>query len=150
MTARQIVAGLLEAEPLDSLEGVPDFDDFRQQHFGRNPLNPSREWKLRYQKPTNPKEARALGVNWYIQNGRKHTLATAEPEYGGYPRNSHTMATNRNLRRKSFGYRDVYSTRERNWPSGGTDAHYRRVARARQARDQAAQAEVERRLGADI
>ena len=60
------------------------------------------------------------------------------------------MATNRNLRRKSFGYRDVYSTRERDWPSGGRDAFYKRQDKARLAREQAAEAEVDRLIGSGI
>lgn len=150
MTAHEIVKHLLEAEPLDSLEDTPDFDEFMQQHFSRDPLKPSREWKLRYQKPTNQREAQALGVNWYIKQGRKYTFSLAEPEHGGYPRNSHTMATNRNQRRKSFGYTDTYSVRERDWPSGGNAAYYRRQDRARQEREAAANAEVERLLGIGI
>lgn len=150
MTAQHIVDRLLEAEPLDSLEGTPDFDEFMQQHFSRDPLNPSREWKLRYQKPKSPAEAKALGVNWYIKQGRKYTFSPPDPEYGGYPRNSHTMATNRNQRRRSFGFTDTYSVRERDWPSGGNTAYYRRQDRARQAREAAANAEVERLLGIGI
>lgn len=149
MTAREIVKHLLEAEPLDSLEGVPDYDDWRTKAF--DPKTPEhREWRLIRQKPTNPREARALGVNWYIKQGRKYTFSLAEPDYGGYPQKSHTLATNRNQRRKSFGYTDTYSVRERDWPSGGNAAYYRRQDRARLAREAAANAEVERLLGIGI
>lgn len=150
MTAQNIVDQLLEAEPLDSLEGVPDFDEFFAQNFSVDPLNPTREWKLRYQKPTNQREAETLGVNWYVKNGRRYTFTVGEPEYGGYPRNSHTMATNRNARRKSFGYRDTYSVRERDWPSGGNAAFYRRQDRQRKEREDRANAKVMAALGIGI
>lgn len=151
MTARHIVAALLEAEPLDSLEGTPDFDEFMAQHFSRDPLNPSREWKLRYQKPKSPEEARALGVNWYIKNGRKFTVSPmAEPDYGGYPRKSHTLATNRNARRRSFGARDVYSTRERDWPMPNRNAFYKRREREAEQRRADAEAAVQAALGSGI
>lgn len=150
MTAQDIVKHLLEAEPYDSMEGTPDFDEFMAQHFSANPLKPSREWKLRYEKPHNPREARALGVNWYIKDGRRYTFSMAEPDYGGYPRKSHTLATNRNQRRKSFGYRDTYSVRERDWPSGGNAAYYKRQDRARQEREARLNAEIEAMLGGGI
>ena len=125
MTAQDIVKRLLEDEPLDSLEGVPNYGDWRMKAF--KPGTPEhRDYRLRHDKPRSPREAAALGVNWYIKDGRKYTFSMATPEPGGYPRKSHTLATNRNLRRKSFGYRDVYSTRERDWPSGGRDAYYKR------------------------
>jgi len=143
------VRALLEDEPLDSLEGVPNYDEW----FG-NALKPGtpehRDYRLRRDKPRSPREAMALGVNWYIKDGRRYTFSLAEPEHGGYPRKSHTMATNRNLRRKSFGYRDVYSTRERNWPMPNTRAFYKAQDRARLAREQAAQDEVERVIGSGI
>lgn len=149
MTAQHILRHLLEDDPLDSLEGVPDYDAWRQKAF--DPKTPEhRQWRLLHQKPRSPYEARALGVDWYIKDGRKYTFSMAEPDYGGYPRKSHTLATNRNLRRKAFGYRDVYSTRERDWPSGGRNAFYRRKDREREARQQAAQAEVDRLIGAGI
>jgi len=139
MTAQDIVNRLLEAEPLDSLENVPDYADWRTKAFDPK-TREHREWRLRNQKPTSPAEARALGVNWYVKQGRKYTFSMAEPSSGGYPRNSHTMATNRNLRRKSFGYRDTYSVRERDWPSGGNAAYYKRQDKARQAREAEAEA----------
>lgn len=149
MTAQDIVKHLLEDEPLDSLEGVPDYGEW----FGKalKPGTPEhRDYRLRRDKPRSPREAAALGVNWYIKDGRKYTFSMAEPEHGGYPRKSHTLATNRNLRRKSFGYRDVYSTRERNWPMPSTRAYYKRQDREREARQQAAQAEVDRLIGSGI
>jgi len=145
MTAQNIVRHLLEDEPLDSLEGVPDFDTVLQPGTREN-----REHKLRHDPPRSPDQARARGVNWYIKQGKKYTFSMAEPQQGGYPRKSHTLATNRNLRRKSFGYRDVYSTRERDWPSGGRDAFYKRQDKARLAREQAAEAEVDRLIGSGI
>lgn len=149
MTAQHILRHLLEDEPLDSLEGVPDYDAWRQKAF--DPKTPEhREWRLLHQKPRSPREAAALGVNWYIKDGRKYTFSMAEPDYGGYPRKSHTLATNRNLRRKSFGYRDVYSTRERDWPSGGRDAYYKR--QEKQAAQRRADAEnlVKASIGSGI
>jgi hypothetical protein len=149
MTAQDIVKRLLEDEPLDSLEGVPDYGDWRMKAF--NPGTPEhRDYRLRHDKPRNAREAAALGVNWYIKDGRKYTFSMATPEPGGYPRKSHAQATSRNQRRKSFGYRDVYSTRERDWPSGGRDAYYKRQDRAREARKQAAQSEVDRLIGSGI
>lgn len=148
MTATQIVAHLLETE-MDSMEGVPDYNDWRTKAF--DPKTPEhRAWRLIWQKPTNPREALALGVNWYVKNGRRYNFSIAEPEPSGYPRNSHTMATNRNQRRKSFGYTDTYSVRERDWPSGGNAAYYRRQDKARQARIDAENAAVERLLGSGI
>lgn len=148
LTAQNIVDHLLETE-LDSLEAVPDYDDWRTKAF--DPKTPEhRAWRLIWQKPTSPREAQALGVNWYIKQGRKYTFSLAEPEHGGYPRNSHTMATNRNLRRKSFGYRDTYSVRERDWPSGGNAAFYRRQDRARQEREARANDQVLAALGIGI
>lgn len=138
MTAQDIVKRLLEDEPLDSLEGVPDYGDWFSKAL--KPGTPEhRDYRLRRDKPRSPREAAALGVNWYIKDGRKYTFSMAEPEYGGYPRKSHAQATSRNLRRKSFGYRDVYSTRERDWPSGGRDAYYKR--QAKQAAQRRADAE---------
>lgn len=49
---------------------------------------------------------------------------------GGYPRKSHTIASNRNARRKSFGYKDVYSTRDRNWPMPNRKSYYNKQDRA--------------------
>lgn len=145
MTATQIVAHLLETE-MDSMEGVPDYNDWRTKAF--DPKTPEHHaWRLIHQKPTNPREARQMGVNWYIKQGRKYTFSLAEPEHGGYPRNSHTMATNRNQRRKSFGFTDTYSVRERNWPSGGNAAYYRRQDKARIERENA---EFNRLIGAGI
>lgn len=146
MTATDIVKTLLEDEPLDSMEGVPDYDDWRTKAFDEKTPE-HRAWRLIWQKPTNSREARALGVNWYIKQGRKYTFSLAEPELGGYPRNSHTMATNRNQRRKSFGFNDTYSVRERDWPSGGNAAYYRRQDKARIERENA---EFNRLIGAGI
>ena len=149
MTATDIVKHLLEDEPLDSMEGVPDYNAWRTKAF--DPKTPEhRHWRLLHQKPTSPREARGLGVNWYIKNGRRYTFSIAEPDYGGYPRKSHTLATNRNQRRKSFGYRDTYSVRERDWPSGGNAAYYRRMDRARQEREEQANAQVMAALGIGI
>jgi hypothetical protein len=145
MTAHDIVRHLLEDEPLDSLEGVPSMDTVLTPGTKEN-----REWRLRYDPPRTQREAAARGVDWFIKDRRKYHVSLADPDYGGYPRKSHTMATNRNLRRKSFGYRDTYSVRERDWPSGGNAAYYRRQDRAREARQQAAQAEVDRLIGSGI
>ena len=145
MTAQQIVARLLENE-FDSLEGVPDYADWRTKAFDPK-TREHREWRLLNQKPTSPREARGMGVNWYIKQGRKYTFSLAEPEHGGYPRKSHTLATNRNQRRKSFGFNDTYSVRERDWPSGGNAAYYRRQDRARVERENA---EFDRLIGAGI
>lgn len=149
MTAQDIVRALLEDEPLDSLEGVPEYGEW----FGKalKPGTPEhRDYRLRHDKPRSPREAAALGVNWYIKDGRRYTFSLAEPEHGGYPRKSHSLATNRNARRRSFGYRDVYSTRERDWPMPNRRAYYKAQDRARLAREQAAQDEVERLIGSGI
>lgn len=145
MTAQQIVRELLEAEPLDSLEGVPDMETVLMPGTPEN-----REHKLRYDPPKSAREAVARGVDWFIKQGRKYRTTIADPGQGGYPRNSHTMATNRNQRRKSFGYRDVYSTRERDWPMPNRRAFYKGQDRAEAARKDAAQAEVERLIGQGI
>lgn|SRR5512143_74504 len=129
MTAQDIVDRLLEAEPLDSLEAVPDYDEWFTKSL--HPGTPEhRDYRLLHNKPRDAKEARALGVDWFIKDGRRYHVSLAEPPPGGYPRKSHTMATNRNLRRKSFGYRDVYSTRERNWPMPSRKAYYKSQDRA--------------------
>lgn len=149
MTAQDIVDRLLEAEPLDSLEGVPDYDEWFTKSL--HPGTPEhRDYRLLHNKPRSAAEARALGVDWFIKDGRRYHVSLAEPPPGGYPRKSHTMATNRNLRRKSFGYRDVYSTRERDWPMPNRKAYYKAQDRARLAREQAAQAEVDRLIGSGI
>lgn len=129
MTAQDIVNRLLEAEPLDSLEAVPEYGEWFSKAL--QPGTPEhRDYRLRRDKPRSPEEARALGVDWFIKDGRRYHVSLAEPTPGGYPRNSSTMATNRNLRRKSFGYRDVYSTRERNWPMPSRKAYYKAQDRA--------------------
>ena len=49
---------------------------------------------------------------------------------GGYPRKSHAIASSRNARRKSFGYKDVYSTKDRNWPMPNRKSYYKTQDRA--------------------
>ena len=139
MTAQDIVKRLLEDEPLDSLEGVPEYGDWQRKAL--QPGTPEhRDYRLRRDKPRNRREAAALGVNWYIKDGRKYTFSLPKSERGGYPQNSHTLAASRNARRLSFGYSDVYSTRERNWPTPSRRAFHKAQDRAQQAREQAAQA----------
>jgi hypothetical protein len=115
MNAHQLVEHLLES--MDSLEGVPDFDEFITKAIRDPNSSEARINNLRYHPPTNAGEARRMGVNWYIKRGQKYTFS--EPETSSRPpfQNSNTMATNRNVRRKSFGYRDSYSMRERGWPT---------------------------------
>lgn len=152
--AQAIVDILLENDSLDSYEGVTDWDPaemFRpgtQQH---------REFMLRYHPPKSKWEAKKLGVNWYIKDFRKYTFdpdeaSASEPPL--YPRKSHSIATGRNQRRRSFGYTDVYSTRERDWPSGGRDAFYRRQERERKWREKEDEERhrqaTERSIGAGI
>jgi hypothetical protein len=113
--AQQIVDALLEN--LDSLEGVPDFDEFLTTAI-RDPKSPeARINNLRWSPPKTADEARRMGVNWFIKNGRKYTFSMPEVSSRVPFQNSKTMATNRNIRRKSFGYRDTYSMRERGWPT---------------------------------
>lgn len=99
------------------MEGVPDYDEFITKAI-RDPKSPEgRQHRLSSRPPSNAREARAMGVNWYIKQGRKYTFS--DPQTSSRPpfQNSRTMATNRNIRRKSFGYRDTYSMRERGWPT---------------------------------
>jgi len=152
--AQAIVYALLENDSLDSFEGNEGWD--WDQVF-KPGTEQHRRYNLRFNPPKSEGEARKLGVNWYIKDHRKYTF---NPEGSGiipnppYPRNSHTMATNRNLRRKSFGYRDVYSTRDRDWPSGGRDRFYRRADKARERREREAEEkrrqETERSIGGEI
>lgn len=115
MNAHELVNHLLEN--LDSMEGVPDYDEFFTKAL-REPNSPEgRQHRLQSSPPKSAAEARRMGVNWYIKDRKKYTFS--DPEVSGRPpfQNSRTMATNRNLRRKSFGYRDTYSMRERGWPT---------------------------------
>jgi len=123
--AQAIVDTLLEDDSLDSLEGAEPWDYSQALKPGTEQY---RLYRLQYDPPRNADEARGLGVNWFIRDGRKYTFDTAY-EPGGYPRKSHTIATNRNLRRRSFGYTDVYSTRQRNWPTPSRKSFYRRQDR---------------------
>lgn len=66
--------------------------------------------------PRNAREARLRGLNWYIKNGRQYTFSVAH-ENPPFPMKSHAIATRRNARRKAMGYPDIYSTRERGWPT---------------------------------
>jgi hypothetical protein len=113
--AEYIVDVLLEN--LDSLEGVPTNDEYFAKMLDPNSPE-SRERYLRWHPPKTKKEAIRRGVNYFIQNGRKQminvTVGDGEP---GMFFNSRTMATNRNARRKSFGYPDTFSMRERGWPT---------------------------------
>ena len=94
MNARQLLDRLLEDDSVDSMEGVPAWD----------PLG--REAGLRDHPPASAAEARRAGVNWYIKGGRKYTFSQAGSPSGGYPQGSHTIATNRNARLRSFGMAD--------------------------------------------
>jgi hypothetical protein len=115
MTAAQIVDVLLEN--LDYLEGVPDFDEFLTTAIRDPKSQEARLHRLRWNPPKSAQEARGMGVNWYIKQGRKYTFSDPETSSRVPFQNSKTMATNRNIRRKSFGYRDTYSMRERGWPT---------------------------------
>lgn len=149
MTAQDIVKHLLEDEPLDSLEGVPDYSEWFSKAL--QPGTPEhRDYRLRRDKPRSPRDAASLGVDWFVKNGRRYHVSLAEPEISGYPRKSHAQAMSRNQRRKSFGYRDVYSTRERDWPSGGRNAYYKRQEKEIAARRAAAQEKVNSLLGSGI
>jgi len=129
MNARALI------ENLDSMEGVPDFDLIFKEGTKEH-----REYSLRHRPPQNANQALARGVSWYIKDGRKINFSLPQPSHSGYPQKSHSIATGRNERRQRMGYRDTYSTRERDWPSGGgRDAFYRRQDKARLA--QASRAE---------
>jgi hypothetical protein len=115
MTALEVVNALLEN--LDSMEGVPDFDEFLTTAI-RDPKSPEgRQHRLSSSPPSSAREARSMGVNWYIKHGKKYTFSDPAVSSRVPFQNSKTMATNRNARRKSFGYRDTYSMRERGWPT---------------------------------
>lgn len=112
--AEYIVDVLLEN--IDSLEGVPNYDEFLTKAIREPNSEEGRHYRLKNWPPKSKAEAKHMGVNWFIKGGRKYTFsqATEHPETFY---NSRTMATNRNARRKSFGYRDTYSMRERGWPT---------------------------------
>jgi len=140
MNARAII------ENLDSMEGVPDFDLIFEPGTKEH-----REYNLRHRPPTNAREATARGVSWYIKDGRKINFSLLEPSHGGYPTKSHSIATGRNERRARMGYRDKFSTRERDWPSGGgRKAFYKRQDRAREERAARAEQTVLASLGIGI
>lgn len=132
MPARDILERLFEAEPLDSLEGVPEWNPENVYKPGTLEY---RADQLRWHRPGGVADAKRLGVNWYIKNGRKFTFSSAEPEAPNYPRNSNTMATNRNARLRSFGMGDrVKSTAERNWPTPSRSGYYKKLDREREER----------------
>ncbi len=114
MNAEQIVDILLEN--IDSLEGVPDYDEFLKKAVSDPKSEEGRQWSLKNWPPKSKAEALKLGVNWFIKGGRKYTFSRGT-EYPETFYNSRTIATNRNARRKSFGYRDTFSMRERGWPT---------------------------------
>lgn len=115
MNAQHIVDALLEN--LDSMEGVPDYDAWFLKAVRDAGSPEGRQYRLSRNPPSNAREARAIGVNWFIKNRRKYTFSDPVEPSPAMFQNSKTMATNRNQRRKSFGYRDTYSMRERGWPT---------------------------------
>jgi len=58
------------------------------------------------------------GKRWKFVASRGYWAQVTFPDKPSSPmfRNSKTMCRNRNDRRKSFGYTDAYSMRERGWP----------------------------------
>lgn len=112
--AEYIVDILLEN--LDSLEGVPDYDEFLTKAIRDPKSEEGRQFHLKNWPPKTKAEAIQMGVNWFIKGGRKYTFSRGEGEASTFY-NSRTMSLNRNARRKSFGYRDTYSMRERGWPT---------------------------------
>ena len=113
MNANQLVNHLIESH--DSMEGVPDYDAWFLKAIRDAGSPEGKQYRLKNHPPTNSREARHMGVNWFIKNGRKFTFSDPEVHPPSMYQNSKTMATNRNQRRKSFGYRDTYSMRERGW-----------------------------------
>ncbi len=131
--AEHIVDTLLEDDSLDSLEGAEPWD--YSQVF--TPGSPQYQlYQLSNNPPKTKAEAHRLGVNWFVQGGRKYVFQPAAEEPPGYPKKSHTLATNRNLRRRSFGATDVYSTRERDWPTPSRRLYYKHADRALKQREQ--------------
>lgn len=109
MIAQAVVDALLESS-LDSLEGNPgdwNLDDPKQR----------RAWRLRFFPPKNAAEARAAGVDWFIKDFSKWRVPKQAAHTGADFKTSAGMATGRNRRRKSYGYKDTYSMRERGWPT---------------------------------
>ncbi len=110
MTAQAIADALLESHSLDSLEGNPgdwNLDDPEQL----------RAWRLRFFPPKSAQEARQRGVDWFIKDFTKWRVPKQAAHTGADFKTSAGMATGRNRRRKSYGYRDTYSMRERGWPT---------------------------------
>lgn len=112
MTASEIVEALLENDSLDSFEDVPDWENI---HLTGSPGH--REYRLRYRKPTSPEEARMLGVDWYVKDHRRWPVQRDYAASAPMARHSVTLAANRNAKRQSYGYTDVYSIRDRGWPT---------------------------------
>lgn len=139
MKARELI------ENLDSMEGVPDFDRVFEPG-----TTEEREYNLRHRPPTNINQATARGVTWYVKDGRKINFSRPEPSQG-YPTKSHSIATGRNERRARMGYSDKFSTRERDWPSGGgRNAFYKRQEKERVQRAARAEQTVLASLGIGI
>ncbi len=128
MNADTLVSILLEDDSLDSLESVPDWASTYEKG------SPGwRERQLRYWKPRTPKEAEELGVDWYVKDHRKVPVKREYAASAPMARHSVTLATNRNAKRASYGYTDLYSIRDRGWP---TREPKTKAAQARQRQKQ--------------
>ena len=137
---------ILQLEDLESYEGVPEQDP---RFIEGTPEH--KVWQLKLNPPRSADEAIAKGVNWYIKQGRRITFSLPDkPDRPLYPRKSEKIARSRNLQRQRYGYRDVYSTRERNWPMPSTSAFYKRQDRERLARQNAEREAQEKTKGEGI
>jgi hypothetical protein len=132
-------------EDLESYEGVPTEDP----RFIEG--TPERKaWLLKMEPPRNAREAMARGVDWYIKDHRRVTFNYQPGPPPLYPRKSEKIARTRNLQRQRYGYRDVYSTRDRDWPMPNRQAFYKRQDRERLRRQEQERAAEEKVKGEGI
>jgi hypothetical protein len=132
-------------ESLEGFEGVPEEDP----RFIEG--TPERKaWLLKLDPPRSARQAQARGVDWFIKDGRRYHVTIGETPPAYYPPNSEKIARTRNLKRQSYGYRDVYSTRERDWPMPNRRAYYKRQERERLRRLEQEREEQEKLKGEGI
>lgn len=120
MNAREIIEQETE-DSRDSFEGNPRPDaldpDWYRWHMMDRDFNP----------PRSPNEARRRGIPWYMPGGKLRrgpkihvdldVRAAGPTTTGADFKKSAAQCRTRNDKRKSYGYKDTYSMRERGWPT---------------------------------